>query len=239
MEIIPAIDIIGGKCVRLTKGDYAQVTEYSDDPLAVALEFENAGIKRLHVVDLDGAKAKHVVNVQTLRNIASNTKLHIDFGGGVKTRKDLDLVFEAGAKQVTAGSIAVSNKEEVKSWILEFGPEKIILGADVLDGKVMVSGWQESSGEELFDFLKYYTDQGVCYVICTDISKDGLLQGPSFDLYKSIQLEFPDLRLIASGGVSASQDLKKLKEMHLFGAIVGKAFYEGRISLQEMRSILK
>lgn len=234
MEIIPAIDIIGGKCVRLTKGDYNQVKEYADNPVEVAQKFEQAGIKRLHVVDLDGAKARHVVNVETLRNIASNTSLHIDFGGGVKTRKDLDLVLASGAKQVTAGSIAVSNKEEVKGWIAEFGAKKIILGADVLDEKVMVSGWQESSGENLFDFLRFYVSLGIQYVICTDISKDGVLEGPSFALYEKIQKEFPEISLIASGGVSGKADLVKLKEMNLYGAIVGKAFYEGRLTLEEL-----
>lgn len=236
MEIIPAIDIIGGKCVRLTKGDYSQVTEYSDDPVAVAQDFEKAGIRRLHVVDLDGAKARHVVNLETLRKIAENTTLNIDFGGGVKSREDLERVLEAGAKQVTAGSIAVSNRDEVKNWIDEFGPEKIILGADVLDEKVMISGWQESSGEDLFDFLKFYSGLGVRYVICTDISKDGVLQGPSFELYQKIRTRFPEVLLIASGGVSSKEDLEKLKAMDLYGVIVGKAFYEGRLTLEELNN---
>ncbi|VXD10845.1 1-(5-phosphoribosyl)-5-[(5-phosphoribosylamino)methylideneamino]imidazole-4-carboxamide isomerase [Marinoscillum sp. 108] len=237
MEIIPAIDIIDGQCVRLTKGDYDQVTRYSDDPAQVARDFELAGISRLHVVDLDGAKARHVVNIDTLRNITSATGLSVDFGGGVKTREDLELVLAAGAKQVTAGSIAVSDKEEVKKWIEEFGPDKIILGADVLDGKVMVSGWQESSGEELMDFLNYYVQLGIQYVICTDISKDGVLAGPSFELYEAIQLRFPALHLIASGGVSGKDDLIRLKRQGLYGAIVGKAFYEGRLTLEELTTI--
>ncbi|MFH6982726.1 1-(5-phosphoribosyl)-5-[(5-phosphoribosylamino)methylideneamino]imidazole-4-carboxamide isomerase [Marinoscillum luteum] len=237
MEIIPAIDIIDGQCVRLTKGDYDQVTRYSDDPAQVARDFELAGISRLHVVDLDGAKARHVVNIDTLRNITSATGLSVDFGGGVKTREDLELVLAAGAKQVTAGSIAVSDKEEVKKWIEEFGPDKIILGADVLDGKVMVSGWQESSGEELMDFLNYYVQLGIQYVICTDISKDGVLAGPSFELYEAIQLRFPTLHLIASGGVSGKDDLIRLKRQGLYGAIVGKAFYEGRLTLEELTTI--
>ncbi len=237
MEIIPAIDIIDGQCVRLTKGDYDQVTRYSDDPAQVARDFELAGISRLHVVDLDGAKARHVVNIDTLRNITSVTGLSVDFGGGVKTREDLELVLAAGAKQVTAGSIAVSDKAEVKKWIEEFGPNKIILGADVLDGKVMVSGWQESSGEELMDFLDYYVQLGIQYVICTDISKDGVLAGPSFELYEAIQLRFPTLHLIASGGVSGKDDLIRLKRQGLYGAIVGKAFYEGKLTLEELTTI--
>lgn len=237
MEIIPAIDIIGGKCVRLTKGDYSQVTHYADDPVEVARQFEAGGIKRLHVVDLDGAKAKHVVNLEVLRKIASATSLKVDFGGGVKTREDLEKVLEAGAAQVTAGSIAVSNRAEVEKWISEFGAEKIILGADVLNGKVMVSGWQENSGEELTEFLTYYLGKGISHVICTDITKDGVLQGPSFELYQGLLRTFPGLRLIASGGVSGVNDLVRLKQDGLFGAIVGKAFYEGKVTLEELSSI--
>lgn len=237
MLIIPAIDIIDGKCVRLTKGDYNQVKEYADNPVEVAQNFEKAGIRRLHVVDLDGAKARHVVNQDTLRSIASNTNLEIDFGGGVKTREDLELVLAAGAKQVTAGSIAASNQEEVKGWIAEFGPEKIVLGADVLDEKVMVSGWQESSGLDLMEFVAYYVSLGIAYVICTDISKDGVLEGPSFGLYEKILKRFPELKLIASGGVSCKQDLVRLKAQGLYGAIVGKAFYEGRLTLEELTEI--
>ena len=237
MHIIPAIDIIGGKCVRLTKGDYNQKKEYSDNPVAVAKAFEDAGIHRLHVVDLDGAKAKHVVNLETLEAITSSTDLSVDFGGGVKTRKDLEKVLAAGAKQVTAGSIAANNRGEVKSWIEEYGAEKIILGADVLNEKVMVSGWQESSNLDLMEYLEYYLQLGIEYVICTDISKDGVLQGPSFDLYQKILGEFPELKLIASGGVSGKDDLIQLKDQGLYGAIVGKAFYEGHITLEELASI--
>ncbi len=237
MHIIPAIDIIGGKCVRLTKGDYNQKKEYSDNPASVAKAFEDAGIQRLHVVDLDGAKAKNVVNLETLQSITSSTNLTVDFGGGVKTRKDLEKVLAAGAKQVTAGSIAANNREEVKSWIEEYGAEKIILGADVLDEKVMVSGWQESSDLDLMEYLEYYLQLGIEYVICTDISKDGVLQGPSFELYQKILGEFPELKLIASGGVSGKSDLIQLKEQGLYGAIVGKAFYEGHITLEELASI--
>lgn len=237
MRIIPAIDIIGGKCVRLTKGDYNQMKQYADNPVEVAQAFEAAGIRQLHLVDLDGAKAKHVVNFGTLQAISEATKLDIDFGGGVKTRADLEKVLEAGAKQVTAGSIAASNREEVGRWIEAFGAEKIILGADVLNEKVMVSGWQESSDLDLMDFLTYYTQLGIRYVICTDIDKDGALQGPSFQLYAKIMKQFPDLKLIASGGVSGKEDLVALKEQGLYGAIVGKAFYEGRLTLEDLTAI--
>ncbi len=237
MKIIPAIDIIGGACVRLTHGDYSQMKQYADNPLEIAQQFEAAGLERLHMVDLDGAKAKHVVNIATLKEVASATSLSIDFGGGVKSRKDLELVLAAGAKQVTAGSIAVSDKEEVKSWIKEFGSECIILGADALNEEVMVSGWQKSSGLKLMDFLSYYIDLGITDVICTDISKDGALKGPSFDLYAKIQAVYPNLNLIASGGVSSKEDLIQLKEQGLFGAIVGKAYYEGRVTLAELKEI--
>ncbi|MEO9477852.1 MAG: 1-(5-phosphoribosyl)-5-[(5-phosphoribosylamino)methylideneamino]imidazole-4-carboxamide isomerase [Cyclobacteriaceae bacterium] len=234
MDIIPAIDIIGGKCVRLTKGDYAQMTQYADDPVEVARQFEEAGIRRLHVVDLDGAKASHVVNLDVLSAITSATGLHVDFGGGVKTAEDLDKAFSAGAKQVTAGSIAAKKPELVKQWIAEYGGDKIILGADVLDGKVMVSGWQESSGIDLFEYLQDYVTSGIGEVICTDISKDGALQGPSFELYDKILSRFTDLKLIASGGVSEYDDLLKLEANDLTGAIVGKAYYEGRITLSQL-----
>lgn len=234
MDIIPAIDIIDGKCVRLTKGDYAQMKKYADDPVEVARGFEAAGIKRLHVVDLDGAKASHVVNLKVLSAIASNTNLHIDFGGGVKTSEDLEKVLEAGAKQATAGSIAAKSPELVKEWIKEYGGDKIILGADVLDEKVMVAGWQESSGLDLFEYLADYISFGIGEVICTDISKDGVLQGPSFDLYAKILTQFPELNLIASGGVAEYSDLTKLDTNGLHGAIVGKAYYEGKISLTQL-----
>lgn len=235
MELIPAIDIIGGQCVRLTKGDYGLMKVYSDDPVQVAIAFEKAGIRRLHVVDLDGAKASHVVNIEVLRAITSNTGLHVDFGGGVKTEADLEKVLEAGAKQVTAGSIAAKDPELVSEWIANYGADKIILGADVLNGKVMVSGWQDSSDLELFTYLKAYLALGIEEVICTDISKDGVLGGPSFALYQSILATFPKLRLIASGGVSGMDDLVKLKQEGLYGAIVGKAFYEGRITLDQLK----
>ncbi len=234
MEIIPAIDIIEGKCVRLTKGDYNQVKEYSDEPLEVAKNFEEAGLKRLHLVDLDGAKARHVVNINILQRICSQTKLKVDFGGGVKSGEDLKKVFDAGARQVTAGSIAVKEPHTVKQWLADHGGDRIILGADVLGTKVMVSGWQESTGINLFDFLNDYMEAGVKWVICTDISKDGVMEGPSFELYDSILTSFPDVRLIASGGVTTTEDLERLRDTGLAGAIIGKAFYEGKLSLQQL-----
>ncbi|MBV6641491.1 MAG: 1-(5-phosphoribosyl)-5-[(5-phosphoribosylamino)methylideneamino]imidazole-4-carboxamide isomerase [Cyclobacteriaceae bacterium] len=236
MQIIPAIDLIDGKCVRLTKGDYNAVKEYNSDPLEVARQFEGAGIKRLHLVDLDGAKASHVVNIDVLRNICQNTGLQVDFGGGVKSEEDLQKVFDAGAQQVTAGSIAAKDPDKVKQWIADHGSDRIILGADVLGGKVMVSGWQKSSGLSLFEFLADYHDAGARWVICTDISKDGVMEGPSFELYREIVAQFPDINLIASGGVTTMADLESLREDNLYGAIIGKAYYEGKLSLQQLSS---
>ncbi|XOV94185.1 MAG: 1-(5-phosphoribosyl)-5-[(5-phosphoribosylamino)methylideneamino]imidazole-4-carboxamide isomerase [Bacteroidota bacterium] len=236
MEIIPAIDIIEGKCVRLTKGDYNQKKEYNSNPLEVAKQFESAGIRRLHLVDLDGAKASHVVNIDVLKNICSETSLKVDFGGGVKSEEDLKKVFDAGASQATAGSIAAKDPDKVKKWIADMGSERIILGADVLNEKVMVSGWQESSGLDLFDFLSDYLDAGAKWVICTDISKDGVMKGPSIQLYQKIVNKFPEIMLIASGGVTSMDDLHQLKADQLAGAIVGKAFYEGKLSLQQLSS---
>ncbi|HET8860377.1 1-(5-phosphoribosyl)-5-[(5-phosphoribosylamino)methylideneamino]imidazole-4-carboxamide isomerase [Marivirga sp.] len=235
MHIIPAIDIIGGKCVRLTKGDYNQKTEYNDNPLEVAKEFEAAGIKRLHLVDLDGAKAKKVVNLEVLKTIASNTNLTIDFGGGVQSTEDLKSVFEAGANQITGGSIAVKNESLFTEWIDEFGGEKIILGADVKGEHIAIHGWQESSEKHIFDFLEHYLAKGLRYVICTDVSKDGALQGTSNQLYQNILDRFPEVKLIASGGVSNVNDLQILQEMNVYGAIVGKAIYEKRIDLSELK----
>lgn len=234
MHIIPAIDIIDGKCVRLTKGDYNQKTEYNSNPLEVAKEFENAGIKRLHLVDLDGAKAKKVINWDVLKSIAEHTGLTIDFGGGVQSTEDLHAVFEAGAKQITGGSIAIKNEALFTEWIQEFGGEKIILGADVKDEKIAIHGWQESSETHIFDFLDHYLAKGLQYVICTDVSKDGALQGTSNMLYQDILDRFPDVKLIASGGVSKIEDLQLLDEMNVYGAIVGKAIYEKRISLSDL-----
>lgn len=237
MEIIPAIDIIDGKCVRLTQGDYNQQVTYNSNPLEVAKQFEAAGIKRLHLVDLDGAKAAHIVNHQVLRNISTNTKLTIDFGGGVKTDEDIAIAFDNGAAQVTAGSIAVKQPATVIRWLQQYGAEKIILGADVKDGQIATHGWQQSSGIDLFAFLESYLPHGLLYVICTDVAKDGMMQGSSIDLYKHILQRFPQLKLIASGGVNGMVDLQRLKNAGLYGAIVGKAIYEGAISLTELSKL--
>lgn len=234
MEVIPAIDIIGGQCVRLEKGDYDKKTAYHDDPLQVALDFEKAGIQRLHLVDLDGAKAQQPVNLNVLEAITKSTNLTVDFGGGVKNIQALNAVFEAGASQVTGGSIAAKNKDEFLNWLKLHGSEKIILGADVLNEMIMVSGWQESTSIPLFEFLDFYIAAGVRYVICTDISKDGMLSGPAIDLYRSIIRKYPTIKLIASGGISCMDDLSRLQDTGLYGAIVGKAIYEKRISLSDL-----
>ncbi|PSL06485.1 1-(5-phosphoribosyl)-5-[(5-phosphoribosylamino)methylideneamino]imidazole-4-carboxamide isomerase [Cecembia rubra] len=234
MEIIPAIDIIDGKCVRLTQGDYGQKKEYHDSPIEMAKRFENAGIKRLHLVDLDGAKQKKIVNKEVLRAISEGTSLTIDFGGGVQSDAAIEEAFALGAHQVTGGSIAVKNKDLFESWISRFGGDKIILGADAKNRKIAISGWEETTEIELIDFIKGYHAKGISYVICTDVAKDGLLQGPSLDLYKDILSEIPGIKLIASGGVSNVDDLEKLAEIGVFGAIVGKAYYEGRISLEQL-----
>jgi phosphoribosylformimino-5-aminoimidazole carboxamide ribotide isomerase len=236
MIIIPAIDIIDGKCVRLTQGDYAQKKIYNENPLEIAKEFEAAGITHLHLVDLDGAKSQHIVNHKVLETISKNTRLKIDFGGGIKSNDDIRIAFECGANQITGGSIAVKNKPLFLEWINTFGAEKIILGADVKNGKIAVNGWKEESQEELFTFLESYISSGIEYVICTDISKDGLLQGTATELYKQIIAKFPALKLIASGGVSSVSDLDELRTAGLYGAIVGKAFYEGRIKLSELKN---
>ena len=234
MEAIPAIDIIDGKCVRLTQGDYAQKTIYNEDPLEVAKQFEAAGLKRLHLVDLDGAKASHIVNHKMLEAITVNTKLKIDFGGGIKTDEDIHIAFECGAHQITAGSIAVKSRDTVLGWLNKYGAERIILGADVKDEMISVSGWTENSNINLFDFLQDYVAQGIGYVICTDIAKDGMMQGSSLTLYQKILKRFPSLKLIASGGVSDENELQTLNEVGLHGAIVGKAIYEGKIALSEL-----
>ena len=235
MLIIPAIDLIEGKCVRLTQGDYAQKKIYNERPLEVAKEFEDAGLTHLHLVDLDGAKAKKVINWKVLENLASKTNLKIDFGGGVQSDDDLKIVFDCGAKQVTGGSVAVKNSEMFQRWLTDFGGEKIILGADAKDERVAVSGWEEGTTLWVYDFVQKWVELGVKYCISTDVAKDGLLQGPSFDLYKNLQDQCPDLQLIASGGVSSISDLELLAEMNLYGVIVGKAIYEGRIQLAELQ----
>ena len=238
MRIIPAIDIIDGKCVRLSKGDYDTKKIYNENPLEVAKEFEAHGIQYLHLVDLDGAKSKHIVNHKVLEQIASQTGLQIDFGGGLKTDEDLRIAFESGAKQITGGSIAVKNADTFIGWIEKHGADKIILGADALDEKVAVSGWQEESKEELIPFIQSYQSKGIQYVICTDISKDGMLEGPSFELYKRILEQTNDLKLIASGGISTFNELPKLAEMGCEGTIIGKAIYENRISLKQLESYI-
>ena len=237
MRIIPAIDIIEGKCVRLSKGDYNTKKIYNENPLEVAKRFQDHGISYLHLVDLDGAKSKHIVNHRILEEIASKTELQVDFGGGLKTDKDLQIAFESGAQQVTGGSIAVKDPETFSRWLEKFGPEKIILGADANNEKVAVSGWQEESEKELVPFIQEYQQNGIQYVICTDISKDGMLQGPAFDLYRKILEETSEagkLKLIASGGISEFEELPKLAEIGCEGTIIGKAIYEGRIQLKEL-----
>jgi len=238
MKIIPAIDIIDGKCVRLTQGDYAQKKIYNEDPLEVAKEFEGAGITNLHLVDLDGAKASKIINYKILEKIASETNLKIDFGGGLKSNEDLKIAFDSGANQITGGTIAVKNPELFLSWLQNYGSEKIILGADVKNGKIATNGWQEESDIELLDFLEIYLEGGIEYVICTDIARDGLLQGSAIDLYKKIIMEFPEIKLIASGGVVNMEELEKLKSMKLHGAIIGKAIYEQKIKLTELTNFI-
>ncbi len=238
MRIIPAIDIIDGKCVRLSKGDYDTKKIYNEDPLEVAKSFEAHGISYLHLVDLDGAKSQHIVNYQVLEKIASKTGLKIDFGGGLKTDEDLRIAFENGAKQVTGGSIAVKKKNVFESWIGDYGPERVILGADAKGGNIAVSGWQENSDEELIPFIQEYEEKGIKYVICTDISKDGMLAGPAFDLYQEILAETDNIMLIASGGISNIDELPKLQQIGCEGVIIGKAIYENRISLKQLETYI-
>ncbi|MBC6425807.1 MAG: 1-(5-phosphoribosyl)-5-[(5-phosphoribosylamino)methylideneamino]imidazole-4-carboxamide isomerase [Ekhidna sp.] len=235
MRIIPAIDIIDGKCVRLSKGDYSTKKIYNEDSLEVAQEFEDAGLQYLHLVDLDGAKAKHIVNWRVLEKLAVKTQLQIDFGGGIKSDEDLRIAFESGASQITGGSIAAKDPVTFTSWVTTYGTEKIMLGADAKNGKIAVSGWQEETDQEIERFIEEYVEKGIQYVISTDIAKDGMLEGPSFELYSSILERVPDLKLIASGGVSSINDLIKLKAQKLEGAIIGKAIYEGKINLSDLR----
>jgi phosphoribosylformimino-5-aminoimidazole carboxamide ribotide isomerase len=238
MEIIPAIDIIDGKCVRLTQGDYEQKTIYNENPLEVAKAFEGVGLKRLHLVDLDGAKEGTVKNWVVLQQIAASTTLSIDFGGGIKQDKDLKIVFESGAAYATIGSLAVKQRDVFVSWLKEYGADKFLLGADVKSEKIAVAGWQETTDIDIYDFLKDYVEQGIQQVFCTDVSKDGKLEGPSVDLYQKIIEKFPSLWFIASGGVSNMDDLYALKAIGCSGAIVGKAIYEGRIQLKELKYLL-
>lgn len=236
MRIIPAIDIINGKCVRLTKGDYSTQKIYNENPLEIAREFEDNGIQYLHLVDLDGAKSKHIVNHKILHEIATQTKLKIDFGGGLKSNEDLKIAFENGASQITGGSVAANDPALFLEWLTIYGAEKIILGADCINRKIATHGWLESSEIEVVDFINEYKKKGVNYVICTDIVKDGMLQGTSNELYTEI-LSKTKIALIASGGVSSMADLVKLKEMKCEGAIIGKAIYEKKITLKELREL--
>ncbi len=238
IEIIPAIDIIDGKCVRLTQGDYGKQKTYSDNPLEVAKLFEGYGVRRLHVVDLDGAKSSHVVNLRVLEQIASHTDLVIDFGGGIKSENDLTLSFNAGAYMLTIGSLAVKNPDLVKGWLKDYGAERFIIGADVKDEKISINGWKEEGEDTLYPFLERYTSEGVVNVLCTDISRDGMLQGPSLTLYENILKRFPELHLIASGGVGGVDDIRKLNEMGVPAVVFGKAFYEGLIRIEQLKEFL-
>jgi len=238
IDIIPAIDLIGGKCVRLTRGDYSSKKEYGD-PLDMAMQFEDHGVRRLHLVDLDGAKAGKVVNFRILEEIASRTGLVIDAGGGIKSDEDLRIIFDSGAAMATGGSIAVKEPEVFEQWIAEYGPEKIILGSDFSEGKIAVSGWTEATGEELMPFIDKWTGKGITRTICTDISKDGVLQGTSVEVYREILQQFPGLYLVASGGVASLDDVGLLVEAGVPAVIIGKAIYEGRIGLKELENFIQ
>lgn len=238
MRIIPAIDIIDGKCVRLSKGDYDTKKIYNENPLEVAKEFQDYGIEYLHLVDLDGAKSSRIINHKVLEQITSKTNLKVDFGGGLKSNEDLKIAFESGANQITGGSIAVKNPDIFQKWINQYGANKIILGADANNEKIAISGWLEESTEEVIPFIKNYQSKGIDYVICTDISKDGMLQGPSFELYEKILLQCNNIKLIASGGISTFDELPKLAEIGCEGVIIGKAIYEGRIGLKELENYI-
>lgn len=237
MEIIPAIDIIDGKCVRLTQGDYAQKKIYNEHPLEVAAAFEDAGLRRLHLVDLDGAKAGAVKNWKVLETLAGKTSLVIDFGGGIKTAGDVDIVFNSGAALATVGSLAVKNSSLFVSWLESYGAGRFLLGADVKEEKIAVGGWLETTDRWIYDFIKEYIEKGIRQLFCTDVSKDGLLQGPSLDLYRTITEKFPELHFIASGGVSRMDDVYRLQEIGCKGVIIGKAIYEGRVTLKELSKI--
>lgn len=238
MRIIPAIDIIDGKCVRLSKGEYSTQKIYNENPLEVAKEFEAHGIQYLHLVDLDGAKSNRIINYKILEQIATKTTLKIDFGGGLKSDEDLKIAFECGANQVTGGSIAIKNPTVFENWIQKYGPDKIILGADTNNKKIAISGWLEESTQEVVPFIKNYQSKGIEYVICTDIAKDGMLEGPSFDLYQEILKQTNACKLIASGGISSFDELPKLAELGCEGTIIGKAIYEGRISLKQLENFI-
>lgn len=234
IELIPAIDLIGGKCVRLTKGEYDSKKVYNEDPVAQAREFEALGFKRLHVVDLDGAKSRHIVNDGVLRSITANTSLKVDFGGGIKTTADIEKAFDAGASMVTVGSVAVTHPELCEQWLTQYGAEKIILGADVRNGRISINGWKDTSEEELVPFLRKYVEMGIKNVLCTEISKDGTLAGPAIDLYEQILRQYPHLHLIASGGVSCNEDIISLNSKGIPAVVFGKAYYEGRINIERL-----
>lgn len=234
INLIPAIDIIDGKCVRLTKGDYTQKTVYADDPVAVAKRFEETGFRRLHVVDLDGAKSRHIVNSGILRRLTTETQLVVDFGGGIKTDEDIEKAFSCGAHMVTVGSVAVTQPELFGRWLEKYGAERMILGADVRNGHISINGWKEDSAEELLPFLKRYVDMGVSNVLCTEISKDGMLSGPATPLYQQVMAAYPKLNLIASGGVSSIEDIEALEAAGIPSVVFGKAIYEGRIDIQQL-----
>lgn len=238
IEIIPAIDIIEGKCVRLTKGDYDTKKVYNDDPLEVAKMIESFGVRRLHVVDLDGAKSQHIVNYNIIERIADHTSLVIDFGGGIKTNEDIDIAFASGASLVTVGSIAVKNSGLFSEWLEKYSPAKVILGADVKNGLISINGWKEEGNDQLMPFLQKYVNQGVENVLCTDISKDGMLEGPAIELYKQVMGQFPDMRLIASGGVSCIEDIEALDSAGIPAVVFGKALYEGRIKMEELAKFI-
>lgn len=236
IELIPAIDIIDGKCVRLTKGNYSSKTVYNEDPVAQAREFERLGFKRLHVVDLDGAKASHIVNEEILRNITDATSLKVDFGGGIKTKLEIEKAFACGAAMVTIGSIAVKQPQLFLDWLKYYGSEKLILGADVHNGYISINGWKEDSKEELMPFLEKYVNVGVTNVLCTEISKDGTLSGPAIELYKNIMKHYPQLNLIASGGVGSNDDIRLLNNAGIPSVVFGKAWYEGKINLEMLKA---
>jgi len=238
IEIIPAIDIIEGKCVRLSQGDYNSKKIYNENPLEIAKQYENAGIKRLHLVDLDGAKSKTIVNHKTLESIAKNTSLIVDFGGGLKSNEDLKIAFDCGAQMITGGSIAVKDSETFSKWLTMYGGEKIILGADVKDEKIAVTGWLENSGIDMWQFITDYISKGVTKVICTDISKDGMLQGPSTELYVKMKNQFPNLYVIASGGISCMKDVEVLNDKGIDAVIIGKAIYEGKITMNDLQAFV-
>lgn len=238
IEIIPAIDIIEGKCVRLTKGDYDTKKVYNDDPLEVAKMIESYGVRRLHVVDLDGAKSQHIVNYKIIERIADHTSLVIDFGGGIKTNEDIDIAFGSGASLVTVGSVAVKNPDLFTEWLEKYSPQKMILGADVKNGLISINGWKEEGNDELMPFLKSYVEKGVENVLCTDISKDGMLEGPATELYQKVMQQFPDMHLIASGGVSCIEDIEALDAAGIPAVVFGKAIYEGKIKMEELTKFL-